>query len=251
MKNNHWNLQYLEQVDSTNDWIWNSQSQCKHQTAVYTFHQTNGRGQRSNKWENVKGKGLALSLFLKEVPTHILSAMPLVVGLSVSQSLETFQINNEIKWCNDIVVQNKKLSGILCESRWTDKGADLVLGIGINLMQTKKDFQKQNLPWAISLQMLENEIDAMLLISRILSCWDNNYLLLLEDGFSGEVLTQYKNRCAMLGKEILVLHRDGTTEQGVAVDIGSDGSLLYQSKGKISSLQSGEVSVRGLYGYNP
>ena len=217
--------------------------------AVYSDNQTKGRGSKGRKWQEQKGKGIAFSLYYK-IPVERLDGISLVCGIAVSDAIrDTLGIETKLKWSNDIIADNKKLGGILCESRIRGRTASVVIGIGINTNKTKDDFANENLRYATSLSVLgvENS-DPMPLLESISQKLDSLLKVLADEGFAENLCDKYKQRCVTIGKDVKVTV-DGNDIVAKAVDIAPNGALICKAEDKYISLHSGDVSVRGLYGY--
>lgn len=133
---------HLERIDSTNNYAakLNASGEISHGTVILADMQTNGRGQRGNTWQSDPFSNLTMSLFLKAHPiiknqSHILNY---IISLSLKDTLTRHVKKAKIKWPNDILVDNKKLSGILIENQWGSQGLNSsIVGIGVNLNQNK------------------------------------------------------------------------------------------------------------------
>ena len=216
--------------------------------AVLALRQTAGRGRRGKSWADTADSGMALSFVLKGIELRQVAALPLCVGLAVSEALEEAAgCRAEIKWPNDLVVGGKKVCGILCEGVVGEETA-AVCGIGVNLTQTAEDFARRQLPHGGSLL---SECGVRLapreLAVQVLAHCDRRVEQFLAQGLPS-LLPAYRARSATLERIVGVLW-EGREAVGRAVDVGEDGSLLVEIDGQVVSVCSGEASVRGLYGY--
>ena len=151
-----------------------------------------------------------------------------------------------IKWCNDVVLAGRKLCGILTESHLRPDGSAewLVVGIGVNVAQTA--FPSDIADTATSLALCGYEVDRDALAEAILEELDG-----LRAGLERPEAwrTEYRARCVNMGKAVQVL-RGGEARQARALDIdGEFGLTVEYEDGSQETVRSGEVSVRGLYGY--
>lgn len=240
-------LNYIETVDSTNSYLLAYPKELSNGTALYTLNQTKGRGRLGRAWEDKQGKGIALSV-VYSLPIEKLAPLPLIAGIGVAQALEErHSLKVGLKWSNDVVVNGKKLSGILCDSKISQNKNKAVVGIGINITQTSQDFE--NLPFATSLKILGiNETEPELLAKIVLLKLNGLVAQYLETGLIGSLLDDYKDKSVTLGKEIIAI-KDGESRRGTAIDISPEGGLVCQFPQGAETLYSGEVSVRGIYGY--
>lgn len=253
------NLIWLEQVDSTNTYLKNNCVVLPHGTAVFTDHQTAGKGRRGNQWNgsDVKrqsGTNLALSFLLKDTVVKDMGILPLLCALAMCRAIKALtEETAEIKWPNDMILHGKKLCGILCESRIAacrESGQALcaICGIGLNLTQTQTDFDEMNLPHATSLKLGTGRAFTPLKTAIvILEQFERVYEQYRQNGFSS-LLPEYRENCVTLGKQVRVIW-DEEVKEGIALDISPEGELLCTIEGETRLVRSGEASVRGLYGY--
>ncbi|MFA9398166.1 MAG: biotin--[acetyl-CoA-carboxylase] ligase [Clostridiaceae bacterium] len=220
-------------------------------TAVIGEEQTLGRGRLGRKWISPKYKGIWMSIVLyPEVEMSEVSKITQVAAASVINALSNLGIKAEIKWPNDIVINSKKVCGILTElSGELNKINHVVVGIGINANLEQEDFPEEikNIGTSIKIEN-NNEINRKVLVAYIL----NEFEILYEEFLNHEFLNTLKicrENSALMGKKIRVI-RNGQEILGEALDIEEDGALLVKYEdGKIERIISGEVSVRGLLGY--
>lgn len=143
-------LYYLKECASTNDEILSIlENQTERNVAAYTFHQTKGRGQYGNSWESPKNQNIAFSFALDSETVKISDSLfnfyTAVIFRNFLANLTKKQV--EIKWPNDLIINKKKVSGILIEKRKVEKRFYFIIGIGLNVLQ--ENFE--NLPKAGSL----------------------------------------------------------------------------------------------------
>ncbi len=137
-------IEYYTQLKSTNDEAWEiikegSQSG----TIIITDNQISGKGRNGNEWESKSGKSLTFSLIYKPrtIPIEKIGLLSIVAGVSVLDGLKELNINGGLKWPNDIILNKKKIGGILCESKINKRIIEwVVIGIGINVNESKDDF---------------------------------------------------------------------------------------------------------------
>jgi len=236
---------YLEETGSTNDYLKANGGSLPQGTAVYTMRQTGGRGRRGKSWDDLGGKSVALSVLLKGLSLRSITALSLGCGLAAADGLKELTGRDcAIKWPNDILLQEKKLAGILCESFSFREERAAVVGIGVNLHQTRAEFMERGLPDAGSLfsetgqRFSPGEVIAPILnrLERVLEACER-------DGFPS-VRERYERRCVNIGREVRVLYENGQ-RIGIATGISENGGLLVDSGGEIITVNSGEASIRG------
>ncbi len=232
----------LDEVTSTNDYLRENASKLPSGSAVTALVQTAGRGRRGHLW-NSDGGALPLSILLKNPPEP--SVVPLCAGVAVCGAISALSDNCPfvgIKWPNDIIIDSRKVCGILCESARIGDDLCVICGIGVNISQERDLFEKAGLPDAGSLRTLigitpERNALARDIVRRLLDI----------KSFS-EVYEEYKGRCVNIGREVrLIYNKEERT--AFAEDITESGALLCRDKSGHFEVNSGEVSVRGLFGY--
>lgn len=245
------NLEYYEEIDSTNirAKAWAKEG-AKEGSFVIADYQNKGKGRLGKVWLSPKGTGIWMSLILRPelLPTEI-PQITLVAGLSMSKAIhEITGLDTKIKWPNDIVVNKKKVCGILTEMRVLESKIDYVIvGIGVNVNDQSFD---SSIPYATSLAIEgKKSYQREAIIKKFVEFFEKDYELYCEDRSLQRLLTQYKDKCINLNKEVRIL---SSQEEfvGTIEDIGLDGSLVVRRQdGRYETVFSGEVSVRGLYGY--
>ena len=129
-------IEYYNRLESTNNEAWELiEEGNRHGTVIVTDNQTKGKGRRDNSWIMVAGKSLAFSLIIeKQYPYTCAGLISLATGISVVESLNKRGVEAKLKWPNDIFVGEKKLGGILCETKINkNKIEKIVIGVGINV----------------------------------------------------------------------------------------------------------------------
>jgi len=170
----------LEQTGSTNDAILQiTNANPKEGLVLFAEHQTAGRGQRGNRWESPAGKGLWFSILLR--PAIDLASSPQLTAWAadaVSAAIQhEFPLKPEIKLPNDVQIGGRKVAGVLVEMRAQEKVAHLaIVGIGINVNQSREDFPRELQSSATSLAMaLRKEVDRQTLAIALLRKLDRTY----------------------------------------------------------------------------
>ena len=221
-------------------------------TALVAKHQTAGRGRLGRSFHSPDGQGMYLSMVLRP-GCHATELMHLTcaVGVAVCDAIEAVTgLRPDIKWTNDLVIGKRKLGGILTELNLDDKGNVnfAIVGIGINCTQKVMDFPEDIQNIATSLSESTNSevsIPAMTAASLASLAAMSDRLL----SHRQEILDQYRKDCVTIGKEISVV-TPTSVRHGVAVDVDAEGALVVDfPDGKREAVNSGEVSIRGMYGY--
>ncbi len=247
------NILHFDTIDSTN-------TKAKELAAldqeegivVIAEEQTRGRGRLGRNWISPKGKGVWMSIILRpDIDPKDASKITQIGAAAVYKSIKELGINTYIKWPNDIVLNGKKVCGILTEmSGELNRVNYVVIGIGINANISKEEFSEDIMETATSLkQEKENYIDRKLLVGKILNNFESLYLELIEENTIKQAIKICKEASILIGKEIRILSRN-SEEKGRVLDITDEGELLVENEnGTIKKIISGEISVRGIDGY--
>jgi BirA family biotin operon repressor/biotin-[acetyl-CoA-carboxylase] ligase len=238
---------FFPTLDSTNlEAKRRAESGTKAVTLIVADAQTAGRGRMGRTWESPKGKGLYFSLLLcPRVKPALAPLITLAAGLSLGITLkEMGAAPIIIKWPNDILLQEKKIAGILCEMKTMGTEVEYVVaGIGINLSQKPNDFSPEVSPRAGSLEFLtEKDWDK----ERILRNFLNAFLpeiKNLEGGGSADLTQRWEQGSGLLGRKIQVLSRRQPLE-GEVVGLNPLGHLrLKLADGTIQNLIDEETTL--------
>lgn len=244
----------LEETPSTNDYVKQNVHTLMHGAVVTANRQTAGKGRLGRAWQSAPGEGLALSVLLMPPTVYHTQLLPLVCALAVKSAIKTLcGAQAGIKWPNDIVLNGKKICGILCEGVLLGQTAYAVCGMGLNLLQKAEDFEREGLAHAASLLTETGGVySPRQAVDALLPALERYYDRLLAQGFA-PLLEEYRRACITLGRDVRVLS-GGTECDGRAVGISASGALLVEfSHGSqppvVREINAGEASVRGLYGY--
>lgn len=244
---------YFSELDSTNDRLKVMARQgAPHGTAVIADHQTGGHGRRGRSFHSPEGVGIYLSMLLRpNCRPGELMHLTCATAVAMCDAVETATgLRPQIKWTNDLVWGKQKLGGILTELGLTPQGMVdyAIIGIGINCCQCREDFPADIQDMAASLSMVTGkEIDRSKVAAAMMEslCRMDKSLLTGKDA----MLTEYRKNCVTLGQDISLL-RGEEVRHGHALTVDAEGALIVQfPDGHIEAVNSGEVSVRGMYGY--
>ena len=234
-------VRYYDEVDSTNvqamDWL--LQGAPIHATVVAGF-QTNGKGRLGRQWMTPHGQ-IAVSTIV-QCDVAFLSRLPLLVSLAVYDLLKQFGIDGlAVKWPNDVLVNAKKISGILCEAVWNgEQLLGVVVGIGINITQDFSNTPLVDTATALS-SLVAQPIDRVACLAVLLYRLDE----WLEKIHTEEWLVSYRARLTLLN-EYITLKGENNFLRGVAVDIAQDGALLLRDdNGQLHTCYAGDVTSQG------
>lgn len=245
-------LRYYQTIHSTNTEAKRlADAGAPHGTVLVADYQTMGRGRMGNRFHSPAKDGIYLSCILRpDCHASELAHLTCSVAVAVCNAIEeTTGFRPKVKWINDLIAGNKKLGGILTELSLDGQGRVryAVIGIGINCNQTE-DFPPALQAIATALcQAVNRSVDREALAAKLVDqLYKMSQILLVE---KASLMEQYRKDCITVGQEIQVLKGD-TRRCATALSLTDDGSLLvrYQD-GTTETVNSGEVHVRGLYGY--
>jgi BirA family transcriptional regulator, biotin operon repressor / biotin---[acetyl-CoA-carboxylase] ligase len=211
-------------------------------TLILAEAQVKGRGRMGREWFSPKYKGIYLSLILR--PMISPAACPVLTLMSAVSICETAKeflgLEAQIKWPNDVLIRNKKVSGILTEmNAETDKVNFVVIGIGLNVNNDKKSLLSQATSFK---QEQGQEINRVALLQELLRRIESNYFLLQDHG-AGEIINKWRSFALTLGTRVKVDYQ-GKHIEGQAVDLDSDGALLIRKdSGLMQKVSSGDVTA--------
>lgn len=238
------NIVMFDEVDSTNNAAKRS-SDMPDGTLFVSEIQTGGKGRFGRAWSSPRGNGIWMSLLLKPhmLPQDV-SQITLIAGMAVAKGIGC---GAAIKWPNDVVIGTKKVCGILTEmSAEIERVNYIVCGIGINVNTPLFDGELEKRATSLYIETGE-KYERSVLISRVMNEFERLYKIFILDGISG-IADEYRSLCITVGREVSVIYPNRTIS-GRAVDIDNDGQLIVETANGIITVASGEVSVRGMYGY--
>ena len=246
-------VQFFDTIDSTNTRAKALAAQgAPHGTVLIADHQTVGRGRLGRTFLSPAGTGVYMSVILRPgCPPAELMHLTCAAAVAACDAVEkAVGIRPGIKWTNDLVSGRKKLGGILTGLGLRPDGTVdyAIIGIGINCCQGPQDFPPDIADMAASLAMIaEKEIDrARVAAAMMEALWHMGDTLLTEKDV---MLQRYRRDCITLGQDV-VLVRGDEKRYGTALDIDEEGALIVRyDNGEIAAVNSGEISVRGMYGY--
>ena len=238
------NFVYTEEIDSTNSFLLNKANKFNTDgTVILAEKQNKGHGRKDRVWYSTKEQNLTFSILItnKEFLKDKFNLLNFSASLSVALAIENlFQLRTELKWPNDILVNGKKIAGILLESiSQGSKIEKLVIGIGLNVNQVM--FQGNfNVPPTSIKSELNEPVDRERLLAELLNVFEE--LLEKVKNSPVELMKDWKARCRLIGEKISIVEND-KVKYGIFDDLDDDGFLLLKNKGKIEKIHFGDVSL--------
>lgn len=244
---------YFSTIDSTNDRLKRMARQgAPHGTVLLAGHQTGGHGRMGRSFHSPEGVGIYLSILLRPqcAPTELMH-LTCAAAVAMCDAVEKAAgFRPGIKWTNDLVHRKRKLGGILTELGFSSKGSldYAIVGIGINCCQSREDFPPEIRDLAGSLTMVtETPMDRSKVAAAMLEAlWEMDSQLLTR---KKDILCRYREDCITIGQDISLV-RGEEIRHGKALDVDDSGALVVSfPDGSVEAVNSGEVSIRGMYGY--
>ena len=234
-----WHLSLYEELESTNDYLIEFANLNEYCLCV-AESQTKGRGRNLKRWQSPKYENIYMSLsFSSNHQLKNYSSFSLVSALAVHNVLMRQNIFTEIKWPNDIFLNEKKIGGILIETLSRGEENLIVVGIGLNVfMENNSEIERD---WtSLKLEFENIEIDRNEIISEIA-----NEVLLLKSNFEKKGFDDFVKDFNKLNflRDKKVFLSNLINKEGTALDINSDGSLNVRIGNQIKKISSGEVSI--------
>lgn len=244
-------VHFADEIDSTNLWIKRLAAEgAEEGTLAVADVQTQGRGRLGRRWTAPAGSSIAMSLLLRPdfAPDHA-SMLTLIMGLSVAQACRRLGLDSWIKWPNDVVIHGKKICGILTEMNVSSDKIDyVVIGTGINVNLKKFPDELQGKATSLWLEE-EREYDRLQVLDEVLQAFEENYSRFLKPLDLSLLREDYELLLANKDYPVCVLDPKGEYT-GIARGILDSGELIVVTEdGQVRQISTGEVSVRGIYGY--
>jgi len=232
------NIEYYSFTDSTNDdaceLILNNEAE--EGMIIITDYQKKGRGRRNNKWLSSPGENLTFSLILKK-DVKKLPLLSILSGIAVVKGIKQFaNIECNLKWPNDIMLNNKKIGGILIETKNMDTDSYVIIGIGLNVNQ--QEISQELVSIASSLRIENsNPIQREPLLAFILNEFEKLY-----NTNSEQWPILWKKYCNHLNKEI-TFHKDDTALTGYFINIDNHGNAIINTDSEQISVSTGILEI--------
>lgn len=230
-------IDYTEETGSTNaDLVKAALEGAPEWSAAVTEFQSAGRGRHGRVWTAPPMSQVTLSILIRPTDVDRLGTMPLVTGLALIDVL-TPTYNATLKWPNDVLIEGRKVCGILAEVAQFQPSPAIVIGLGLNVSLTQEELP---VPHAISLEMVGDEVDrteltgaVLLALKNRLTQWMNNDPALMDD---------YRQVCSSIGQQVRV-HLPGDKELlGECVGVADDGLIQVRSEdGETHAIAAGDV----------
>lgn len=243
-------LECFERIDSTNSFLKREAlGGAVHGAVAAADSQSAGRGRLGRSFQSPPGRGVYLSVLLRPgLPGEALMCATGMAAVAVSRAVRrSAGAEAGIKWINDLILNGKKLAGILTETVVLGEEIALVIGVGVNVHHRREDFDGEVADLATSLALEGFQTGRAALAAALIG-----ELYALGDALGGDIsgyIEEYRRQCVTLGREVRLMWTE-KQERARALDVDEGFGLVVRlADGTVTTVRSGEVSVRGLYGY--
>lgn len=235
------NIEIFDSIDSTNKYLKSKINEKNYGTIVISNEQTNGYGKSNREFLSNKDIGIYMSILIN--PNCLIEEslkITILTSVAISSAIKfVYNLDVKLKWVNDIILNDLKVGGILCESQInlnTNIIDNMIVGIGINVKEFEFPPSLKNIATSIenntNIKISRNE-----LISEIINFFDLYFI------DNKNYLDLYKENSYVLGRDIKVIQNDRQFF-AKAIDIDDNGSLIVQEQEKIIKLISSDISIR-------
>ena len=226
----------LDTVDSTNTFA-KEKLLNKDYLVVISEQQTAGRGRQGKEWYSPNAGNIYMTIKFRDKNPAPLS---LIIGLLISEAMDSVsgqKINAGLKWPNDLLINKKKICGILIESEMSADEVEFIVGIGINYSLPKKE------SWWGEIGEVADILPREKLMNSILQ----NIIDYKENGYKNWK-DAWEKRCMHIGIELKALsNNQKDTDIGIFIGINEEGKMLLQTERGLKIISSGECSIKGIY----
>ena len=226
----------LDKVDSTNTFA-KEKPLNKDYVVVISEQQTAGRGRQGKEWYSPSAGNIYMTIKFIDCNPAPLS---LIIGLLISEAMDKVsgkKINAGLKWPNDLLINKKKICGILIESEINEDNVEFIVGNGINYSLPKKE------SWWGEIGELSDILPREKLINYILK----SIIYFIENGYENWK-DEWEKRCIHMGIELeAISNNQKDTEIGIFKGINEEGKMMLQTRNELKIISSGECSIKGIY----
>ncbi len=244
-------LEILDTIDSTNSHAMRlmQQGELLLQPGQYSIHlaeqQSSGKGRRGRKWISPFAQNIYLTM-VRLIDTGVIATegITLAVGLAIVRALRELEVPGlSVKWPNDILVEGKKLAGILLEISGDLSGiCQLTIGVGINVRNQPESMEQVNQPWTDLYQVTGKGLDRNLLVSQVV-CHIISVLEEFEHNGLKSFIAEWQDNDVMKDQQVELM-TTGSSVKGIARGISESGALLLETGQGVQMVYGGEVSLR-------
>lgn len=237
---------HFDVIDSTNTYAKTIGESCDEGTVITCERQVSGRGRLGRQWESQVGS-MCMSVILKpEISILQAAKITQVCAAAISLSLDELNVDVKIKWPNDLLINGKKICGILTEMNSDKNHVNyVVVGMGLNVNNLYEDFpiEIRNIATSIFIET-DKKIERNIIAAKIMNNFEMLYNEFVKNNNFKISLDICRKKSNMIGKNVNLI-KNNDVLSAKALDLGEDGELIVQyENGEIDSIISGEISVR-------
>lgn len=239
----NFNILRFDTIDSTNS---EAARQAKlgadEGLCIIARQQTAGRGRHGRTWVSEKDAGLYFSVVLRpRIDLRFLPLTTLMTGVAVHDTLKEFDLKPDIKWVNDILIEDKKVCGILAETIETQTGLAVIVGIGINL--TSRNFPADVADTATSIEdaLINRTIsgtDVETALTKYFGYW---YAILSGENGNAQILEEWQRRSTYFSGKLVRVTLENEVLEGITDGLEENGALRVKHNDSLRILQAGDV----------
>lgn len=228
-------------ISSTNKFIKENYETLDNYTVVTAKYQSAGKGRMTRNWESSNADNILMSILIKEFKERSdLNLLSLVASMSVHKFLKKYLDNLYIKWPNDILVNNKKICGILLEGKINNDSKMVVIGIGININQIVFNNEINDITTSLKKE-LDKDFDIDELINELVHILITDIEVFLNG--SDEFIKYIRTYLFGINK-LIEYTRNNTLCEGIILDIDETGRLIIKEQDQILHINSGEIKIK-------
>lgn len=244
------NIERIDTIDSTNEELVRRARVGGQPQVLIAREQTAGKGRLGRSWVSTEGEGLYMSILIRpDIAVEKAPLLSLIMGLAAARAVKDVTgIEAKLKWPNDLVIDGKKVAGILAASEIKNGNLDfVVIGIGVNMFQ--EQFPEEIAATATSLKLSGGTFIREDLENSIVKSFNRYYDNFIHEESFRAFMDEYNSLTVNVDRRVKVIE-PGNEYEAESMGVNEDGELIVRfDNGEIRSIRSGEVSVRGVYGY--
>lgn len=245
-------VQLHARLDSTNSYAKENLTDLINGEIILAHEQTAGKGRLGRNWTSPAGASISLSLVLKsDIPFERIPLLTQLTAASLVKALDAWA-DVKIKWPNDIILNNKKIAGVLVETEFSGRSLKgIVIGIGINTNVDQMDIPEDLQSKATSIREEKaGEIDPNKLVARFLKHFENFYVAFLGSQHTEPFLSICREQSVLIGKDYWIIDKEQKRKASIRT-IDPTGGLVvtYHDTNKTEVITSTDLSIRGEHTY--
>ena len=232
-------IEYFTFTNSTNEDVWDSFSEgIEEGFLVITDHQKKGRGRRGNRWLSEPGSSLTCSFLIKpQLALEKIGILPLLMGVSVVEAISKIsQLDCKLKWPNDIILNDKKVGGILAESKRINGEIYVVMGLGINVNEQELPSEISSIATTLRIEK-KSPIQREPLLAFILNAFEANY-----NKKDSKWINRWNSHCAHINSKVKFHHVNKVIE-GIFLEIDEIGQAILKINNITQKFTSGVLEL--------